>query len=239
MKTSSSARAVLGTIVILLAIGCGSNSGTSGADESDGGAGTSNSTGTGGAGTSGTGGSSTATGGSAGSSSGAGGSSGAAGGQDAAAICPQTAPTIGSACPTGAFCQYGGGICCRGGYRCSANGTWEIIEAACACNQPPDAGSTSVPDATSSGNCSAAIVLAYCDARPGCHPVFIDQMVCGCSAPGCCIHYQRCTEGKKATCTPPAEFGCTIQQPRCEGPYVVGYTSSCYEGCVRATDCGT
>jgi hypothetical protein len=196
MKTSSSSRAVLGTIVFLLAIGCGSNSGSSGSNDSDGGAGTSNPTGTGGAGASGTGGSSTGTGGSAGNSSGAGGSSGATGGQGGSAIVP-----------------------------------------------PPDAGSqrdaTSVPDVASSGNCSAAIVLADCDARPGCHPVFIDQMVCGCAAPGCCIHYQRCTEGKKATCTPPAGFGCTIQQPSCEGPYVVGYTSNCYEGCVRATDCGT
>ena len=108
---------------------------------------------------------------------------------------------------------------------------------------PPDAGSqrdaTSVPDVTTSGGCSSAIVLADCDARPACHPVFIDQMVCGCAAPGCCIHYQRCAEGKKATCTPPAGLGCAIQQPRCEGPYVVGYTSICYEGCVRATDCGT
>ncbi len=126
MKTSSSSKALLGTIVFLLAIGCGSNSGTSGADESDGGAGTSNSTGTGGAGASGTGGSSTGTGGSAGSSSGAGGSSGAAGEQDASHMIP-----------------------------------------------PPDAVSQrdamSVPDATSSGNCSAAIVLADCDLRRGLH----------------------------------------------------------------------
>jgi hypothetical protein len=108
---------------------------------------------------------------------------------------------------------------------------------------PPDAGSqrdaTSVPDATSSGNCSAAIALADCDARPACHPVFIDQMVCGCAALGCCIHYQRCADGKKATCTAPAGLACEAPQPRCEGPYVVGYTTSCYEGCVRATDCGT
>jgi hypothetical protein len=64
-------------------------------------------------------------------------------------------------------------------------------------------------------------------------------MVCGCAAVGCCIHYQHCAEGKKAQCTRPAGFACTIAQPGCEGAYVVGYTNSCYEGCVRATDCGT
>jgi hypothetical protein len=151
-------------------------------------------------------------------------------------------PTVGSACSAGAICQYGGGICCGGGYRCT-NGKWEVIAALCACVAPSDAGAqhdaAAVSDAASSGNCSAAINLADCDARPACHPVFIDLLVCGCAAAGCCTHYQRCAEGKKATCSPPAGFGCLIQQPHCEGPYVVGYTSSCYEGCVRATDCGT
>jgi hypothetical protein len=242
MQTSSSSKAMLAA-VLLFAIGCGSGSGTSNNDESDGGAGTSNPTGTGGAGTTGAGGSGGETGGSAGSSSGSGGNSGATGGPDASSMCPATPPPVGTACsPTPSICTYGGGICCGGGYRCSANGKWEVILATCACIQPQDAGgqpdAMSVPDAPSSGGCAAAINLADCDARPGCHPVYVNQMVCGCAAPGCCIHYQRCAEGKNAKCTAPAGLGCAIQQPVCEGPYVVGYTNICYEGCVRATDCG-
>ena len=41
MKTLSSSNAALGTIFLLLAIGCGSSTGSSGSNESDGGAGTS------------------------------------------------------------------------------------------------------------------------------------------------------------------------------------------------------
>ena len=69
---------------------------------------------------------------------------------------------------------------------------------------------TSVPDVTGPGGCSAAINIADCDARPGCHPVFVDQMVVRLRRAGMLRHYQRCAEGKKAKCTPPAGIGCAI-----------------------------
>ena len=46
----------------------------------------------------------------------------------------------------------------------------------------------------------------------------------------------RCVEGDKATCVSPA-LTCKIAQPHCEGDYVLSYTASCYEGCVKSTDC--
>jgi hypothetical protein len=62
--------------------------------------------------------------------------------QDSAAGCPSSAPGAGSPCPSvGASCSYGGGICCGGGYTCATGGTWQVLEATCACNTPAvDAG---------------------------------------------------------------------------------------------------
>jgi hypothetical protein len=29
-----------------------------------------------------------------------------------------------------------------------------------------------------------------------------------------------------------------VAPPNCEGPYVVSYTDTCYEGCVLSSECG-
>jgi hypothetical protein len=209
---------------------CGSSDATPGTEGSGGGAGSGSPAGTGG-----DAGSSSQADGSAGSGSETGGTAGATG-QDSGA-CPASAPKIGSACSPGAFCSYGGGICCGGGYRCGANGTWEIIAAGCACFPPPDAGnSTDASSHADAGSCAQETTVEGCDARTDCHSVFIDPHDCRCAALGCCAHFQRCADGKKANCTGPV--ACTIASIFCEGPYVVSYTNACYEGCVRATECG-
>jgi hypothetical protein len=84
--------------------------------------------------------------------------------------------------------------------------------------------------------CSEATTLETCDARPDCHPVFVDNRACGCAALGCCAKFSRCADGATALCKAPP-IACDALTPYCEGPYVVGYTNACYEGCVRSTDC--
>ncbi len=84
--------------------------------------------------------------------------------------------------------------------------------------------------------CSQATTLETCDARPECHPVFVDNRTCGCAALGCCAKFSRCADGATAVCKTPSLI-CDSVGPYCEGPYVVGYTTGCYEGCVRSTDC--
>jgi hypothetical protein len=32
-------------------------------------------------------------------------------------------------------------------------------------------------------------------------------------------------------------LACTISSPSCESPYVMSYTTDCYEGCVLSTEC--
>lgn len=95
-----------------------------------------------------------------------------------------------------------------------------------------DSGQADVP----AGACTAATTLAACDARVGCHPVFVDPQTCGCASLGCCAHFSRCADGDLAQCAN-AGIGCTIAAPHCEGPYVIGYSGVCYEGCVRASEC--
>ena len=84
--------------------------------------------------------------------------------------------------------------------------------------------------------CSQVTTLADCDARADCHSVFVDSQNCRCAALGCCAQFQRCVAGDKALCASPA-LTCKVAQPYCEGPYVLSYTASCYEGCVKSTDC--
>jgi hypothetical protein len=84
--------------------------------------------------------------------------------------------------------------------------------------------------------CAALTTLQTCDARSDCHAVFEDLGTCGCGSPGCCAHFARCADGDRASCTPAALL-CKAAQPFCEQPYVVGYVGSCYEGCVRASEC--
>jgi hypothetical protein len=90
------------------------------------------------------------------------------------------------------------------------------------------------PDA--SGGCALATTADECDARPGCHSVFFDPHNCRCAQVGCCARFSRCADGQLALCNS-TNLACLIQQPYCEGPYVVSYAGSCYEGCVRMTAC--
>jgi len=84
--------------------------------------------------------------------------------------------------------------------------------------------------------CDQATTLDACDARPDCHPVFVDNRTCGCAALGCCAKFSRCAAGATALCKAPP-IACDALTPYCEGPYVVSYTNACYEGCVRSSDC--
>jgi hypothetical protein len=84
--------------------------------------------------------------------------------------------------------------------------------------------------------CSSITDLATCDQRTDCHAVFADySTVCDCATPGCCSSFLRCADGDRATCK--GMPLCKSVAPTCAGPYVVSYTATCYEGCVRATEC--
>ena len=75
-----------------------------------------------------------------------------------------------------------------------------------------------------------------CETRPDCHSVFVDDRLCACAALGCCARFSRCADGATAVCKAPP-ITCDAVTPRCEGPYVVAYSGSCYEGCVQSSDC--
>jgi hypothetical protein len=83
--------------------------------------------------------------------------------------------------------------------------------------------------------CSDVTTQAECDARSDCHSVFVDPGTCGCAASGCCARFQNCADGDMADCGGPA--ACTMATPHCESPYVVAYRGSCFEGCVKESDC--
>ena len=84
--------------------------------------------------------------------------------------------------------------------------------------------------------CADVTTQAACDARSDCHAVFEDPHNCACAALGCCARFARCANGDRARCTPGAAL-CDMVSPYCEQPYVVSYVNTCYEGCVRATEC--
>jgi hypothetical protein len=99
-------------------------------------------------------------------------------------------------------------------------------------------GSTCPGFACPATTCDQVTTEAACDTRTDCHSVYVDPGTCGCASVGCCAHFSRCAAGDHGQCTMPSTFGCAIATPYCESPaYVVSYTSSCYEGCVRADDC--
>jgi len=83
--------------------------------------------------------------------------------------------------------------------------------------------------------CAQNTTLAQCEARTDCHSVFVDRGNCACSALGCCATFTRCADGDRAACK--GMPACDALAPYCEGPYVVSYTNSCYEGCVHMKDC--
>jgi len=96
-------------------------------------------------------------------------------------------------------------------------------------------GAHSCPAVDCPAPCSSETTLPACDARADCHSVFYDPGTCGCATAGCCAKFSRCADGA-ANCKS-GSVACTIATPYCEAPYVVSYTQSCYEGCVRASAC--
>jgi hypothetical protein len=84
--------------------------------------------------------------------------------------------------------------------------------------------------------CAQVTSKDACAARSDCHAVFTDPHDCACAALGCCAQFSGCAAGGQATCKSP-DILCKIATPYCEGPYVVSYTSNCYEGCVLSTAC--
>ena len=86
-------------------------------------------------------------------------------------------------------------------------------------------------------SCSTVTTEAVCNARTDCHSVFDDPGTCGCNAVGCCAHFSWCADGAKASCG--GMPLCQVVAPHCEAPaFVVSYAGSCFEGCVRPTECG-
>lgn len=83
--------------------------------------------------------------------------------------------------------------------------------------------------------CSDITTETECNARSDCHSVFEDPHNCACAALGCCARFRACADGDKANCSGPA--ACAMPTPYCEGPYLVAYQGSCFEGCVKQTDC--
>jgi hypothetical protein len=91
------------------------------------------------------------------------------------------------------------------------------------------------PSDTPLAACSQVATEADCNLRGDCHSVFVDPGTCGCAGAGCCAHFDHCADGKTANCTGPAL--CKLATPFCEAPFVLSYTGTCYEGCVRQGEC--
>jgi hypothetical protein len=118
---------------------------------------------------------------------------------------------------------------CRTDY-CPGCQTKSFVKCAAPTDPPPTCPAIACPLP-----CGQVTTLDQCEARNDCHSVFVDPGTCGCAAVGCCAHFSRCADGNTARCTGiPA---CDAAIPFCEGPYVVAYTATCYEGCVKKTDC--
>jgi len=82
--------------------------------------------------------------------------------------------------------------------------------------------------------CRQQLDLTSCQAHPECHAVFQPAGACGCAGSGCCTFFSTCADGP-AICVGTAL--CSVPPPDCEGPYVLSYAGSCYEGCVLASEC--
>jgi hypothetical protein len=141
--------------------------------------------------------------------------------------CPGCPPNPGTCGPAGTVCT--GPPCPVNDAGCTGSG----CSTADAASTAKDASNAESGSAT----CAQVTTQAECDVRADCHSVFVDLMTCGCAASGCCTRFNRCADGGRAACNPPVAFGCTIVTPYCESPYVVSYTSNCYEGCVKSTEC--
>jgi hypothetical protein len=136
-----------------------------------------------------------------------------------------------SSCPARSDCGLFYCPSCTGGENfagCASRGTAAKNLCMGICSWPPP--------------CSAVMTLASCDARTDCHSVFVDVGTADCAIPGCNTQFSRCADGGTSACKGPLSGGrvlCMFAPPVCEAPtFVVSYTATCYEGCVRPTDCG-
>jgi hypothetical protein len=156
---------------------------------------------------------------------------GDAGGGDRATETPPPCP--GLACP--APCDSLGEAACAARSDCRVDTC-----AACqgktfaGCSDPNDPPPL-CPAIACPASCATVTTLSECEARADCHSVFVDPGTCGCAPLGCCARFNRCADGNTASCN--GNPSCDIVTPHCEGPYVVSYTATCYEGCVQAKDC--
>jgi len=88
-------------------------------------------------------------------------------------------------------------------------------------------------------SCSAAVDEADCNTFTGCHAVYQDPHDCRCDTLGCCAQYVSCEVGATVDCEG-ANVECDSLTPYCENPaFVVSYTPTCYEGCVKPEVCAT
>jgi hypothetical protein len=86
-----------------------------------------------------------------------------------------------------------------------------------------------------SGSCDTVTTQAACDNRSDCHSVFVDPNNCKCATAGCCAQFNSCANGGRANCD--GQVVCGAKTPYCAGPYVVSFTSTCFEGCVLQSEC--
>jgi hypothetical protein len=139
--------------------------------------------------------------------------------------CPAPCSNLDAAsCGTRADCRVDTCPSCNGGsgfVRCAEQNDPLPLCPAIACPQP---------------TCTQLTGKDACEARPDCHSVYVDGRDCACAALGCCARWSRCADGATALCKSPGVL-CDVVTPYCEGPYVVSYTSGCYEGCVLSSDC--
>lgn len=92
----------------------------------------------------------------------------------------------------------------------------------------------SAPDLLPAGGCEV-LDEKSCFMRLDCHALFVDNgQLCDCAQAGCCTSFVRCTAGP-AHCSP--VMLCGKDDPYCDGPWVVAYSQTCSEGCVRADEC--
>jgi hypothetical protein len=173
---------------------------------------------------------------------GSGGSAGEAGGTSAGTAGTGTAGTGGEppVCP--ADCTRGTTAGCSAGqvsWTCGNNHDYqEFIDAGCTDQATGLPRYCCAPEFHPDCGCGAVTTLEACEARPDCHPVFVDPgpASCTCSAVGCCAEFSRCADGTLVNCVGPA--ACALPTPYCEEPaYVVSYAGSCFEGCVKPEDC--
>jgi hypothetical protein len=83
-------------------------------------------------------------------------------------------------------------------------------------------------------SCDQLVDETSCNSRSDCHSVYEPGNACACAGAGCCIFFNHCASGP-AECS--GTVTCRAQPPECGGQYVLGYTGTCYEGCVLATAC--